>query len=67
MITIDINDQAVLEALRRLQARTGNPQPVLRDIGELLIESTKRRFATGKAPDGTPWVPNSPTTYAKLA
>lgn len=67
MITIEINDQGVLEALRRLQARVGNLKPVLRGIGEVLIKSTKRRFATGTAPDGTPWAPNSPVTYDRLA
>lgn len=32
-------------------------RPVLADFGELLVESTQRRFAEGRAPDGTPWAP----------
>ena len=31
-------------------------------MGELLIESTRQRFASGMGPDGVNWQPNSPVT-----
>ncbi|HWO99899.1 MAG TPA: phage virion morphogenesis protein [Methylococcus sp.] len=49
-------------ALNDLAERVKNIHPVLADIGEYLVESTKRRFASGTAPDGTPWAPNRPVT-----
>ena len=36
--------------------------PVMRDIGEYLLRSTKDRFEQERAPDGTPWQPLSETT-----
>lgn len=65
MIRIQIDDRAVLDALRRLQAAGADLRPALYDIGEYLIFSTKRRFGEGKAPDGTPWAPNRPATLAR--
>jgi len=37
---------------------------VLQTVGEGIIERTKRRFETGKGPDGVPWMPNSAVTLA---
>lgn len=65
MIRIEIDDQAVRAALGELLRRVQDPAPALRDIGELLVASTQRRFATGRAPDGTPWMPNSPVTVLR--
>lgn len=45
--------------------RAKNLRPVLAEIGEDMTESTKRRFTTTKAPDGTLWAPNSATTIAR--
>lgn len=62
MIKIDITDSGVQEALNRL-AETGNDlRPVLEQIGEFLVDSTRQRFATSTAPDGTRWAPNSQVT-----
>ena len=37
----------------------GDLTPAMEDIGELLIETTKERFKTSTAPDGSPWEKNS--------
>lgn len=59
---IEYDDREVLDALRGLQAATGDLAPVLKHIGEMLVGSTKRRFRGGSAPDGTPWAPNAEST-----
>jgi len=50
MIRIDIDDREVRQALERLQRKVGDLTPAMEDIGELLIETTKQRFATSTAP-----------------
>jgi phage gpG-like protein len=65
MITIKIDDRAVLDALTRLQGRMSNMTTVMNDIGEHLVETSKRRFDTSTAPDGTPWAKNSETTLLR--
>lgn len=56
---IEVDDRQVLEALRELHQLTGNLRPALVEIGEDLVESTKRRFVTSTAPDGSDWALNS--------
>ncbi len=63
--TITVDDAQVLAALQRLRARTDNLAPVLKAIGEDLVESTKQRFGSSTAPDGTPWAPNSQVTISR--
>ena len=65
---IDINiDLARLQAeLTALARRLGDLGPVLRPIGEELVDSTKRRFDLGQGPDGRLWEPNSPATLARF-
>lgn len=62
MITIDIDDQQIRQAFSNLIAAAKSPRPVLEQIGDMLLDSTKQRFGTATAPDGTPWAPNSPAT-----
>jgi phage virion morphogenesis protein len=62
MITIEIDDRAVLNALTRLQGRTSDMSSLMHDIGEYLTETTKRRFDTTTAPDGSRWAENSDIT-----
>lgn len=62
MIKVQVDTRDVQLALQDLQARVNNLKPVLGDIGEYLIVSTRERFAQKKAPDGTPWKKNSPVT-----
>jgi phage virion morphogenesis protein len=42
-----------------------SPSPVMRDIGEILVASTKQRFQTETDPEGRAWAPNSPVTRAR--
>lgn len=60
--SIELDDAEVRAALRRVIDRGRDLRPVLLSIGETLSESTKERFRTGTAPDGTPWAPNSEVT-----
>lgn len=62
MITIKFEDRTVLDALSRLQRKTSDLSPLMHEIGEYLTETTKRRFDTSTAPDGTRWAQNSPMT-----
>lgn len=64
MISIDIDDGPVLDALNRLFARTNDLSPVLIKIGERMQESTQERFRTGTAPDGSAWKDKSDVTKA---
>ncbi|MFO1495141.1 MAG: phage virion morphogenesis protein [Lysobacterales bacterium] len=52
--------QAMLSRMERLGV---DLRPLMQEIGEQLTESTKQRFATGTAPDGTQWAPNAQSTY----
>ncbi|MDP2786618.1 MAG: phage virion morphogenesis protein [Pseudomonadota bacterium] len=62
MIEIKIEDGLAIAALNRLAARASNLSPALHDVGEHLLVTTKRRFETGTAPDGSRWAPNSQAT-----
>lgn len=65
MITIDINTGPVSEAMSRLQAQLEDMSVFMSDVAEMLVVSTKARFATGAAPDGTTWAANSAATLAR--
>ncbi|MCC4116357.1 phage virion morphogenesis protein [Aromatoleum toluclasticum] len=64
-ITIEFDSAPVRDALNRLLATLGadGMAPAMKEIGEVLQESTKQRFATSTAPDGTRWAPNAQATF----
>lgn len=62
MIDIQFDDSTVAAAFARLAEAGANLRPFMADVGELLSETTKQRFATSTSPDGTPWEPNTPLT-----
>jgi phage gpG-like protein len=71
-VKVTVDDRQVLDVLAEI-ARRCTPEgmaPYMRLVGDKLAESTTRRFATGTAPDGTPWAPLKPGTvlarYAEL-
>lgn len=66
MIRIDLQSPELTTALKQLGQRLDNLTPALRNIGELLVTTTQRRFTTQKAPDGTAWAPNSPVTLERF-
>jgi len=53
---------AVRQRLREISTRAANLSPIMKAIGDRVVEQTKRRFeAGGPAPDGTPWkAPKTP-------
>lgn len=65
MITIELAEREVLDYLQQLQRHADDMTPALQEIGEYMIQSTRERFGTGTAPDGTPWVENSPLTLSR--
>lgn len=49
---------AVRQRLAEIAGRAGNMSPIMKAIGDRVVEQTKRRFESGgPAPDGTPWKP----------
>lgn len=60
VITIEIGDREIRDGLRALETKLGDLRPVFRDIGEALLNSTRERFNTQTAPDGSPWAALSP-------
>lgn len=46
-----------------LIARGANMLPLMQDLGEFLTETSKQRFQTSTAPDGSRWKSNAPATY----
>jgi phage virion morphogenesis protein len=65
IISVKIDDARVLEAMEQLRRKAINPRSALLEMGEDLAESTKERFATSTAPDGSKWAKNSPVTMAR--
>ena len=64
-IRIEVDNKTVLDALNRLQQSGARPSPVLLEIGEELLESTKARFGAQTAPDGSHWAPNAVVTLLR--
>ncbi|MBV1917606.1 MAG: phage virion morphogenesis protein [Sphingomonadaceae bacterium] len=56
------NAEASKRALRRAADLLDDMTPVYQDIGEYMVEATRKRFQTGTAPDGTAWAPKSQAT-----
>lgn len=67
MVTVEIQGlEAVQHQLLRLIERGNNLQPLLKNMGEQVLNSTKERFHTSTDPDGNAWANNSPVTFARL-
>lgn len=65
MLAISIEGlDAVLSGFDGMLQRSGNLRPLLLEIGEDLTESTKQRFVTTTAPDGSQWEKDSDVTLA---
>jgi len=65
LIQIDVDNREVLDVLGKLAQRAGDLSPALKEIGEDMLASTRRRFATGTGPDGARWAPNPQTTILR--
>lgn len=62
MNDVDLNDDAFLRTLDQITRHLTDMTDLMQDLGELLVDSTKQRFAEGTAPDGTVWAPKSDAT-----
>ncbi|MFN7004093.1 MAG: phage virion morphogenesis protein [Roseinatronobacter sp.] len=61
---VKVDDSQIATLFDQLRERLGDMTPVMQDIGELMITSTKQRFVAGQGPDGTAWEPKSDATIA---
>jgi len=66
-ITIDLDDAELRRTMAKLSAALADSTPAMRDLGERLLRSTRERFSQGqkRAPDGTPWARNRPSTIER--
>jgi phage virion morphogenesis protein len=62
MTKVEFDDTKVLDALKRLNKATDDLRPALKQIGEYLQETTKQRFTSTTAPDGSKWLLNTLAT-----
>lgn len=65
MIGIQFNAGRSRQALRDAMAALDDMTPVYRDIGEYMVEATRKRFQKGVAPDGTKWPAKSEATLER--
>jgi len=62
MLTIDVNDRQVLDAVHDLMQRVQNPAPALAGIGQEMVSRISARFETQSDPLGNPWAAWAPAT-----
>lgn len=65
MITIQVNDAEITALLTKAVARLADTSPMMVEIADTLLASTKARFASQKGPDGSAWEPRSPVTLKR--
>lgn len=59
-VELEFDNAAVLSAIRGALAKLTDPRPMLLDIGEALVNSTRDRFSAQRGPDGQTWKSLSP-------
>lgn len=59
-VTLEFSAGRALASIREAAAAMGNPEPLLRDIGEELLEIHRQRFSDQKSPEGAAWQALSP-------
>lgn len=64
MITVEIDEASIVATLDRVARAVTDLQPVMQDIGEEMVVSTRERFTAGTSPDGIAWTPKSAATIA---
>lgn len=62
MIEFQIEDRELRRVLSRVVSSVENPRPLMRAIGEVLVDSTRERFRSSTGPDGRRWERNADTT-----
>ncbi|WP_445364403.1 phage virion morphogenesis protein [Microbulbifer sp. ANSA003] len=58
---IELDAREATNTLSKLVGDLENPAPLLRDIGEYLLQVHRNRFRTQTSPDGIPWAALSPS------
>lgn len=61
---IEVNDDQIATFFTQLRDRLTNMTPLMQDIGEMMVDSTKQRFIAGEDPDGNEWAAKSEATIA---
>lgn len=64
MIEVQVDDTELTAALERLSRTYADSKRALEEAGDLLLVSTRQRFKSKTAPDGSPWPANAPATEA---
>ena len=64
-IEVTFEDSEIRHALNRMASRARDMTPLMRDIGEHLLTTTRERFVDQESPDGTPWAPLAEGTRAR--
>lgn len=65
-VVVEVDDRQVRAMLDHLGKLGTNTKPLLQEIGEGLTETTKQRFDTSRAPDGSRWAANTQTTLERF-
>lgn len=65
MFTVELKADTLNAGLAELDAHLSDWTPVMEQIGEYLVKSTKERFAKGESPEGAKWAPKSAATLAR--
>lgn len=69
MITVTFKADRAQAAIRQAITLMADMTPIYRDVGEYMVEATRKRFVKGEAPDGSKWAAKSQATlerYKKL-
>ena len=64
-IDIEVVDQRVRRALRRVGRAASDLTPAMRAVAGHLVASAHTSFERESSPDGTPWAPLSPVTVKR--
>lgn len=62
MITVELKEDEITSGLERLMMTMSDLSPIMADIGEYMVQSTRGRIANGVTPDGQRFAPKSPAT-----
>lgn len=64
--SVQLDDKTVIDRLNNISKKFSDLTPAMLAMGETLTESTKKRFETSTAPDGSRWAPNKPATLLAM-
>lgn len=64
-LSAEMDDREVQRVFSEVLRRGGDVDLMLLDIAEHMLNSTRARFESQEAPDGTPWEPLSDVTLAR--